>query len=125
MVHHDFQFLLFGQLNQFFGLRTGVGEGFLDENTLPLFQDFFGKLKVRKYRGRDADGVDIGILDQFVAVCGDLHAGISLPYFLEGLLVHIADHVHLGVFGTVEVSHQVRTPVAVSDNAHSYHRTLL
>jgi len=76
----------------------------------PSSRTFFRKFKVCKYRGRDADGVDIGILDQFVAVCGDLHAGISLPYFLEGLLVHIADHVHLSVFRTVEVSHAGSDP---------------
>ena len=83
MVHHDFETLPLGQLDQFLRLLGSGGKGLLDEDVFPVLKRGLGQLKVRANGSHYGNGVDMCGRQQLDWVRSDGLVRISLLEPLE------------------------------------------
>src|SRR5438874_8050335 len=121
VVHHDRELLPLAQLDQLLRLAGGAGEGFFDEDMLPIVQGGLGQLEVRRDGGHDGNRIDLGRGQQVGRVRRDGHARVRLRGALQGGRVQIADTRDLASLETPEIADDVRAPVAVADNSDADH----
>ena len=118
VVHHDLQVLPLGQLDQLLGLLRRRRERLLDEDVLAVLEGRLRQLVVRPDRRDDGDGVDVRRLQDLREVGRQLHARIGAAAracSAAGFLSQTA--TTCAVLEAVEVADDVRTPVAVADDA--------
>ena len=122
MIHHDFLVFLLGQLDEFLRLGDRVSERLFDEDALAFLDRHLGQFIVGKHRRGDGHGIDLRVFDYCCAIRGDPDVGVCFFDLLEGLGIHVADHGDLRFVGQAEVPHDVRTPVAVTNDAYAKHK---
>ena len=103
-----------------FGIAHGCGEWLLDEDVLSRRERFLGELPMGADRRDDADGVDRGIIDELAVIGRHTHRRKALADDVEPLLREVRDGHGLGPRRFVQVSHDVRPPVARPDHTHTH-----
>ncbi len=115
MVDHNLEILLERKVDQFLALLRVAGERLLDEDVLAVLESSLGQLIMRPHRGDHGDHVDFSRQDDVRGVCRDQDAGISLLRALAGRRADLRDCYYLGTLQTRKISHDVWSPIAVTN----------
>ena len=102
-----------------FGVAHRLCERLLDKDVLPRGEGLLGELPMRADRRDDADGVDRRIVEELAVLGRHAHRGKALANGLEPLLREVRDRHGFRPRRLVEISHDVRAPVARTDHAHT------
>ena len=121
VVDHDPETLPLGQLDQLLGLSRGGGERLLHEDVLAVLQGGLRQVEVCADGRHHRDRVDVRRREQVGGLRGDGQVWVRLPDALEGLGVLVADARHVAAFEAAQVADDVRTPIAVANDADSNH----
>src|SRR5919109_3522021 len=88
---------------------------------LAVLQRLFRQLVMRPHRRHHRDSINIGRRTHLCAIGSGFDFGIGLRQPLEHLRALVADNFHLASRGAMEISHNVGTPVTVTNDTHSNH----
>ena len=121
VIHHDPEILALGQLDELLRLLSRGGERLLDEHVLSVLEGGLGDLKVCPDRGHHSDGVDLCGLQQLRGVRGDRLVRIGLLQPLECGSTLVADHCDSAALQAAQVPNDVRSPIAVPEDANANH----
>ena len=94
------------------GVGDRLRERLLDEAVLARLEHAHGQLGVRRHRGGEHDGVEVGVAEQVVEVGGEARLAELAREALAHLVAPVAAPAQLGVGQRVEVAREVRAPVA-------------
>ncbi len=119
VVHHDLEVLALGEFDELFALRDGAGERLFDEHVLAVLEGFLGEFEVSPNRRYNRDQVDVGRGQQVIDVVGGDHVGIRMADLAERFLALVANRDDASLVLRVEVPNDVRTPIAVADDAYA------
>src|SRR5215467_12876637 len=114
MVHHDGKILLLSEVDEPVGLLRVRCERLFDEDMLSIFECGFCQLEMGPDGCDNSYGVDVLRRDELSGIrcCPDLR--ISLLYRTEGFLIFVTDRNHTGIVDALKISHNVRSPVAIT-----------
>src|SRR5262249_14018181 len=93
----------------------------LDQHVLAGAQRLHRQLEVRRHRGGDDHRVDPRVVQQIAEVAGRADGPVARPDAGQVLLSQVANRDDLAIGGLVEVADEIRSPVAVSDDANTNH----
>ncbi len=120
-ITHDRQPLPRGQLNQLFGLGRAGREWFFDKNMLSVFKRALGQPVMGPHRGDNGYRVDGRRTQNFFRVRASLDAGIGLAHAGQRRGALVADGFNSRRVQPVQIAHDVRSPISVSDHSDIYH----
>ena len=115
MIHHDFQILAIGKLDQFLRLRGAIGERFFDKNVFPILESCFCQLVVRPYRRHHRHCIDSGRCQNLICVRRKRNGRMGLAQPVPEIRILITHQGHFRIVVSLKIPNDVRPPVAVSN----------
>jgi hypothetical protein len=102
-------------------LRRRRREWFLDEYVLSVLERELREFKMRPYGGDNRDNVHLRAGQYLHLIRGNRHFGVSATDARERFGVLVTDRNNIGFLVALKVSHDIRAPVTVPDNADTKH----
>src|SRR6188508_1113006 len=87
---------------------------------LAVFERGSGKLKVGPDRSDNRNGVDVGRFQDVCKIRGELCTGARTACTFQGRRAFVAYRSELARLESTQVSNDVRTPVAIPDDAEAH-----